>query len=99
VDHYFRQQWIAGAKAKLAADRAAIAQPLAKANQRIAELDHRIRLDECQRNATFATLIATETKLKQEHDRAEFLNRLASGFAGITIIIIIIIFVVYVWRA
>jgi hypothetical protein len=99
VDHYFRQQWIAGAKAKLAADRAAIAQPLAKANQRIAELDERIRLDECQRNATFATLIASETKLKQEHDRAEFLNRLAHGFAGIIVIIVIIIFVVYVWRA
>jgi len=99
VDHYFRQQWIAGAKAKLAADRAAIAQPLAKANQRIAELDQRIRLDECQRNATFATLIAAETKLKQEHDRAEFLSQLASWFAGIIVIIVIIIFVVYVWRA
>ncbi len=99
VDHYFRKQWLSNAKAKLAADRAAIVQPLAKANQRIAELDERIRLDECQRNATFATLIATETKLKQEHDRAEFLNRLAHGFGGIIVIIVIIIFVVYVWRA
>jgi hypothetical protein len=62
-------------------------------------LDERIRIDECQRNATFATLIATETKLKQEHDRAKFLNRLAHGFGGIIIIIIIIIFVVHVWRA
>ncbi|MGA3179515.1 MAG: hypothetical protein ABSF38_04145 [Verrucomicrobiota bacterium] len=62
-------------------------------------MDERIRLDECQRNATFATLIAAETKLKQEHDRAEFLNRLASWYGRITIIIIIIIFVVYVWRA
>ena len=40
-----------------------------------------------------------ETKHAQEHDRAEFLNQLASWFAGIIIIIIIIIFVVYVWRA
>jgi hypothetical protein len=99
VDNYFQKQWLANANAKLAADRAAIAQPLTKANQRIAELDERIRLDECQRNATFATLIAAETKLKQEHDRAEFLSQLVSWFAGIIVIIVIIIFVVYVWRA
>ncbi|MGP8201947.1 MAG: hypothetical protein ACLQU4_20850 [Limisphaerales bacterium] len=40
-----------------------------------------------------------ETKCVQEHDRAEFLNRLAYGFGGIIVIIIIIIFVVHLRRA
>ena len=39
VDYYFRKQWIAGANAKLAAYKAAIAQPLENAKQRIAEQD------------------------------------------------------------
>jgi hypothetical protein len=30
-----------------------------------------------------------EIKCVQEHDRAEFLNRLASGFGGIIIIIVV----------
>ncbi len=95
VDHYFRQQWLANANAKLAADQAAIAQSLEKANQRIAELDERTNIDELRRNATLTTLIETEAKLKQEHDRAEFLNRMVYWFTGIFIIIIIIIFVVH----
>ena len=95
VDNYFRQRWLADANAKLAADRAAVAQPLEKATKRIAELDERAKLDELQRNATLTTLIETETKLKQEHARAEFLNRMVWWFGGIFIIIIIIIFVAH----
>jgi len=94
VDNYFRQRWLADANAKLAADRAAVAQPLEKATKRIAELDERASIDELQRNATLTTLIETETKLKWEHDRAEFLNRMVYWLTGFFIIIIIIIFVV-----
>ena len=95
VDNYFRQQWFANANAKLAADRAAIALPLEKATKRITELDERANLDELQRNATLTTLIETEKKLKHEHGRAEFLNRMVYWLTGFFIIIIIIIFVVH----
>jgi t-SNARE complex subunit (syntaxin) len=93
VDNYFRQQWIAGAKAKLAADKAAIAQPLENAKRTITEQADRITYLESSRAAAEIAQADTETKYAQEHDRAEFLNRLASWFAVITIIIIIIIFV------
>ena len=92
VDNYFRQQWIAGAKAKLAADKAAIAQPLDAKRTITAQAD-RITYLESSRAAAEIAQADTETKYAQEHDRAEFLNRLASWFAVITIIIIIIIFV------
>ncbi len=93
VDYYFRQQWIAGANAKLAAYKAAIAQPLKNAKRTITEQADRITYLESKRAAAEIAQADTETKYAQEHDRAEFLNRLASWFAVITIIIIIIIFV------
>jgi hypothetical protein len=99
VDHYFRKQWLAGANAKLAAYKAAIAQPLENAKRTITEQADRITYLESRRAAVEIAQAKAETKYAQEHDRAEFLNRLASGFAGIIIIIIIIIFVVYVGRA
>ena len=99
VDHYFRQRWLAAAKARLAADQAAIAASLETANKRAQELSERIEIEERRYNSTMATLVETETQVKQTHDRAEFLIRLASWYGGITIIIIIIIFVVHVWRA
>jgi hypothetical protein len=99
VDHYFRQQWIAGAKAKLAADKAAVAQPLENAKRTITEQADHITYLERERAAAEIAQAEAETKYAQEHDRAEFLSQLASWYGGITIIIIIIIFVVYVWRA
>jgi len=99
VDYYFRKQWIAAANAKLAAYKAAIDQPFANAKQMIAEHTSRITYLESKRAAAEIAQADTETKYAQEHDRAEFLIRLASWYGGITIIIIIIIFVVYVWRA
>ncbi|MEI8289768.1 MAG: hypothetical protein WCH99_09865 [Verrucomicrobiota bacterium] len=95
VDNYFRQRWLANANAKLATDRAAVALPLEKVTRQVEALTQRITSEECQRNATFATLIETETKLKQEHDRAEFLNRMVYWLTGFFTIIIIIIFVVH----
>jgi hypothetical protein len=99
VDHYFRKQWLAGANAKLAAYKAAIAQPLENAKRTITEQADRITYLESRRAAVEIAQAKAETKYAQEHDRAEFLIRLASWYGGITIIIIIIIFVVYVWRA
>ena len=68
-------------------------------NGRITELADRITYLESQRAPPLKRRSQPETKYAQEHDRAEFLIRLASWYGGITIIIIIIIFVVYVWRA
>ena len=99
VDHYFRKQWLAGANAKLAAAKAAVAQPLENAKRTITAQADRITYLESRRAAVEIAQAKAETKYAQELDRAEFLNRLASGFAGIIIIIIIIIFVVHVWRA
>ena len=99
VDNYFRQQWVAGAKAKLAADKAAIAQPLENAKRTITEQADRITYLESSRAAAEIAQADAETKYAQEHHRAEFLNRLAYGFGGIIVIIIIIIFVVHLRRA
>ena len=99
VDHYFRKQWLAGANAKLAAAKTAVAQPLENAKRTITAQADRITYLESERAAAETAQAEAETKYAREHDRAEFLNRLASWYGGITIIIIIIIFVVYVWRA
>jgi hypothetical protein len=99
VDHYFRKQWLAGANAKLAAAKAAVAQPLENAKRTITAQADRITDLESKRAAVEIAQAKAETKYAQEHDRAEFLIRLASWYGGITIIIIIIIFVVHVWRA
>ena len=95
VDHYFRQRWLAAANARLAADQAAIAASLETANKRAQELSERIEIEERRFNSTMATLVETETQLKQTHDRAEFLNRMVWWIGGIFLIIIIIIFVVH----
>jgi len=95
VDNYFRQRWLAAAKARLAADQAAIAAPLETANKRVQELSERIEIEERRYNSTMATLVETEAQLKQAHARAEFLNRMVWWFGGIFIIIIIIILVVH----
>ena len=95
VDHYFRKRWHTAAKARLAASQAAIAASLETANKRVQELSERIEIEERRYNSTMATLVETETQLKQTHDRAEFLNRMVWWFGGIFIIIIIIIFVVH----
>ena len=95
VDNYFRQRWLAAAKARLAADQAAIAASLETANKRAQELSERIEIEERRYNSTMATLVETETQVKQTHDRAEFLNRMVWWIGGIFFIIIIIIFVVH----
>jgi len=98
VDNYFRQRWLEAAKARLAADQAAIAAPLETANKRVQELSERIEIEERRYNSTMATLVETEIQLKHTHARAEFLNRMVHWFTGIFIIIIIIIFVVHrIW--
>ena len=89
VDHYFRQRWLAAAKARLAADQAAIAASLETANKRAQELSERIEIEERRFNSTMATLVETETQVKQTHDRAEFLNRMVYWLTGFFIIIII----------
>ena len=94
VDQYFRQQWLANANAKLAADQAAIAAPLETANKRVQELSERIEIEERRFNSTMGTLVETEMKLKQEHSRAESW-KLGVQWLGAFIIIIIIIFVVH----
>jgi t-SNARE complex subunit (syntaxin) len=90
---------VAGAKAKLAADKAAVAQPLENAKRTITEQADHITYLESERAAAEIAQAEAETKYAREHDRAEFLSQLASWFAGIIVIIVIIIFVVYVWRA
>lgn len=97
ADHYFTKQWRDAADTKLAADRAAVALPLAKASQQVAALTARVTAAECERNAVNAELIETGTKLKREHDRAEAW-KLCTQWLIIIIVIIIIIFVVHlIW--
>ena len=51
VDHYFRQRWLAAAKARLAADQAALTKPLKDAEGKLAEQTNRIAGLDTQRNA------------------------------------------------
>ena len=97
VDNYFRQRWLAAAKARLAADQAAIAASLETANKRAQELSERIEIEGRRFNSTMATLVETEKKLKHEHGRAEFLNRMVYWLTGFFIIIIIIFVVHRLW--
>ena len=95
VDHYFRQRWHTAAKARLAADQAAIAQPLKDAERKISEQAERIANLESQSVFAESARTVAVAGHQREYDRAEFLNRMVWWFGGIFIIIIVIIFVVH----
>jgi len=66
-----------------------VAQPLENAKRTITEQADHITYLESERAAAEIAQAEAETKYAREHDRAEFLNRLASGFGGIIIIIVV----------
>jgi hypothetical protein len=97
VDYYFREKWSATAYNRLSTELALITQPFKNAEGKISEQANRITWLEGQRAAAENAQAKAEAGYAREHDSAEFLNRLAYTFAGITLIIIIIL-VISIWR-
>jgi len=94
VDYYFRQQWIAGANAKLAAYKAAVSQPLENAKRTITAQAERVDYLESKRAEAEGAQERAQDAYAHEHARAVFLSRVASASCAIILIILIIIFVV-----
>ena len=94
VDHYFRQRWLAAAKARLAADQAALTKPLKDAEGKLAEQTNRIAGLDTQRNAAECALADAVVEGQREHSRAESW-KLGTQWLVIIIVIIIVVFVVH----
>jgi hypothetical protein len=93
VDHYFRERWHAAAKARLAADQAALTKPLKDAEGKLAGQTTRVAGLDAQRTAAERALADAVIEGQREHDRAETWKSCTQWV--IIIIIIIIVFVVH----
>jgi len=93
VDHYFRKRWHTAAKARLAADQAALIKPLKDAEGKLAEQTTRIAGLDAQRIAAECALADAVIEGQREHDRAETWKSCTQWL--VIIIVIIIIFVVH----
>jgi hypothetical protein len=93
VDHYFRERWHAAAKARLAADQAALTKPLKDAEGKLAEQTTRVAGLDAQRTAAEGALADAVIEGQREHSRAETWKLWTQWI--VIIIIIIIVFVVH----
>ncbi len=97
VDYYFRKRWHTAAKARLAADQAAIAKPLKDAEGKISEQAECIASLESQSVFAESARTVAVAGHQREYDRAESLMRLVRWLGGIIIIIVIIIIFGVYW--